>query len=228
MITDINYFDASKICFLKPEETKLKNIDMIIKRIPIRIRDTDGNLKPLLIATDKCSFFGIIKNRNYKLQICLFDNSQSDELVQTEHQKAFVKAFEKIVEVCKNHCLKKLEVSEKHEIDKMGRCLYFGRNPEKHYPELFAKIPFNMETKKFSTTFYEMNNVEDTTEGGKETDPLLILGKKVNVKVLIYFDYISVSEDSIRLQIKTEEVNFQKNKRRRIMSSAVAAPRKQK
>ena len=228
MITDANNFDASKICFLESRETTLMSKDVKIKIIPIRIKDSDGSLKPLLLATDKCFSRGIQNYRRYELPIVLFNKNQSGagDLNPTDHQRAFLKAFEEIIEVCKTHCLEKLVISKNHEIEKIGKCLRVNNEIENYSPTIFSKIPYCTKKKKFLTKFYEMNDVEDTTEGGKEADPIKIIGESLNVKALLNFEYISVLEDSIRLQVRTEEVNFQIFRRRRIMSSAVAAPLK--
>ena len=75
-----------------------------------------------------------------------------------------------------------------------------------------------------------MKDVKDTEEGGEEVDPQNLIGKRLFVKALLRFENILVSGSCISLQVKTEEVNFQKvegiQKKERIMSNAVAAPKK--
>ena len=72
-----------------------------------------------------------------------------------------------------------------------------------------------------------MHNVEDTMEVGQEVDPKELMGETMYVKALINFDYKSVSPNSVRLRILSEEVNFRRlKKKKRIMSNAVATPLK--
>ena len=215
MITDAKNFDVSKLLFLKPKEVELKE-GMSFKRIPIRVMQ-NSKLLPLLIATKKCYSCGIQKDQSYKLPITLFN------ICPTEEQKTFADTFRKIVEACKDHCVE----NGSYNVGKMGNCLY---TKNVSYPTLYAKIPFWND--KITTNFYEMENVMDRDEGGKEEpDPKSLVGQKMFVKALLRFDNIYVSGSCISLQVKTEEVNFCKiksetRKRKRIMSDAVAEPRK--
>ena len=88
--------------------------------------------------------------------------------------------------------------------------------------------PIRLWNDKITTNFYEMENVADHDESGKEKpEPKSLIGQKMIVKALLRFDNIYVSGNCISLQVKTEEVNFKRiksetRKRKRIMSNAVA------
>ena len=216
MITDAKNFDVSKLVFLKPKEIVSTNHNVSFKRIPIKVMQ-NMNLRPLLIATEKCYSWGIQKDQSYKLPITLFD------ICPTEEQKTFIDTFKKIVEACKKHCVE----NGLENVEKMGSCL-FVKN-ESH-PTLYAKIPLCND--KITTNFYEMQDVADHNESGKEEpEPKSLVGQKMIVKALLRFDNIYVSVNCISLQVRTEEVNFRRiksetRKRKRIMSNAVAEPGK--
>ena len=152
MISDAKNFDVSKLVFLKPKEIVSTNHNVSFKRMPIKVMQ-NMNLRPLLIATEKCYSPGIQKDQSYKLPITMYN------ICPTEEQKTLIDTFKKIVEACKKHCVE----NGFYNVEKMGNCL-FVKNES--YPTMYAKIPFF--NGEITTNFYEMENVEDLSESSKE------------------------------------------------------------
>ena len=215
MITNVNEFDTNKMVFLKPKDFDLHDA-VIFKRMPIRVLN-NSKLQPLFIATKKCFSKGIQKDQSsLKLPITLFDTCP------TEEQKEFYDTFKKIIEACKDHCAK----NGFYNVDKMSSCL-FTKNES--CPILYAKVP--SVKGEVSPNFYEIENVQDAEEAGQiEKNPESLIGQRMNVKVLLNLDHIYISRSCISLQVKVHEANFSKIteefKRKRLMSNAVAKPKK--
>ena len=211
MITLAKDFDVNKMVFLKPKEFELHN-GVIFKRIPIRVLN-NSKLQPLFITTEKCFSKGIQKDQSsLKLPITLLD------FCPTEEQKEFQDTFKKIAEACKDHCVK----NGFYNVEKMSSCLFTRGEAS---PILYAKI--RSWRGEISPNFYEMENVGDVDEAGKiEKNPESLIGQRMNVKALLNFDHIYVSDSCTSLQVKVHEVNFSKIAKelniKRLMSNAVA------
>ena len=213
MITDAKDFNVSKMVFLKEKTVTLSQRNTSLKKIPIKVM-LNQKLVPLLIATEKCFSWGIKKDTTLKLPIVV-----TNKELTTDGQKTFLETIEKIIQACKQHCLE----NGIYNVEKMGSCLYVKKGVENYPPTLYAKVPEQ-------TIFYEMKNVTDVKEGGKEVDPNTLIGKRMHVKALLQIDNIYVSEECVSLQIRTREVNFSEVPKpidvKKLMSNAVAAPRK--
>ena len=143
MITSAKEFDTNKMVFLKPKDFDLHN-GVIFKRMPIRVLN-NSELQPLFIATEKCFSSGVQKDQSsFKLPITLFDTCP------TEEQKEFHDAFKKIIEACKDHCVK----NGFYNVEKMSSCLF---KRDQAPPILYAKVP--SWRGEISPNFYEMENV---------------------------------------------------------------------
>ena len=132
MITDVNNFDASKVCFLEHEERTMEGGSVQFKCVPIRITMSYGSKRPLFFVTDECFSWGLQEQSGYKLPIVMTNRLKSGEVVPTEHQNNFLKAFEFVVEECRQHCLSNREklgrcYFESSELRKMGNCLCFRK-----------------------------------------------------------------------------------------------------
>ena len=93
MITDVNN-DASKVCFLEHEERTMKGGSVHFKSVPIRITMSDGSKRPLFFVTDECFSWGLQEQSGYKLPVIMTNRLKSGEVVPTECQNNFLKAFE--------------------------------------------------------------------------------------------------------------------------------------
>ena len=138
------------------------------------------------------------------LPITLLDTCPTDE------QKEFYDTLKKIIEACKDHCVK----NDFYNVEKMSSCLFLRSEAS---PILYAKVP-NWRG-EISPNFYEMENVQDHDEAGEiEKNPESLIGQRMNVKALLNLDHIYISGSCISLQVKVHEVNFSEinEERRRI------------
>ena len=245
MMTKIDNFDISKVCFLKHEEATINSGQNPIqfKSVPIRIKLDNGDLGPLYIVTDKCFSWGLQTEKNgksYKLPIVMINKNSNGELEPTDYQTKLLQVFNSIVEKCKDHCLAKKADLEKFDLERsdmkrMGGCLYVKKEfkegkqvPVENYaPTLYAKVPYNKKKDEILVDFFEMEDVEDDHEPGTVIDPKKYLEQKCDVKVVLNFDSIFVSGTCTSLQVKVAEVNIKKRgfTKGRMMSLVKALPR---
>ena len=217
-ITDVNNFDADKVRFMEPKSHHLwrrRELQMTLR--------SDGSLEPLLFVTDKCFLWGVQDKsqkfkdqKGYELPIVLHNRTPEGVLEPTKHQKNFTKAFNVVVEKCKQHCLLNKDKIGRHDpepsdLRSIGGCLYLKKvrggeqTTVSGYPQrLYAKVPFGEKKAEFLINFYEMKNVEDHDEPGKVLDPNDILRERCYVKALVRMENIFVPGSCVRLRKKID------------------------
>ena len=135
-------------------------------------------------------------------------------LAPTEYQEKFLKAFDLVVEKCKDYCLENKDLIEKFDLERkdlknIASCLFIKKEiknkrkviVENFPPTLYAKLNFDSNTKKISTPFYK---------GVKKINPMEFLNKRCIVQAAVIFDSILVSSQGIYLQVKVYELKMRK------------------
>ena len=116
----------------------------------------------------------------------------------TEHQKKFMKVFNKIVEKCKSH----LESLELDFPENIAKCMYTKGS----CPTLYAKLYHKNKNDSITTPFYGM-------EKG-EVNPKKFIDERSQVKAAVRFDNIYIGK-TVSLQVKIAEVEICKFKPKR-------------
>ena len=171
--------------------------------VNISIEYSNGEVGPVVLKTDECFSWGVQSNKKkfangdrYTLPIVMLNRQSDGKYKPTEHQKEFLKVFNKIVEKCKSH----LESLELDFPENIAKCMYTKGS----CPTLYAKLYHKNKNDEITTPFYDM-------EKDDEVNPKKFIDERSQVKAAIRFDNIYIG-NTISLQTKVVEAKICKSK----------------
>lgn len=238
VITEINSFDTSNLVFLPAIKGEIPSSDsklpIVFRRIPIRIKNPDGTIGPLILSPKNLFSFGVSENTNnngvvtgYTLPLVLWNKDGKP----TEEQKMFTDVLEELIEACKQHLIKdeiRKSVAKPTltygALDSLNKLIYWkcnkddGTRVEDTSPMLYPKL-------------YTRNNngqIDITTEfwdsEGNDIDPMSLTKKRyghVNSCIVVDCIFLGVST-VIQTRVREAEYNVTESLGRRLMSRPVA------
>lgn len=222
MTTSVKTFNLNDLVFETPKDFEMNH--MKFKKVKIATQKQDS----LIFETDECFSWGIQKSdekfgkNKFTFPIVLKNKDNDGNLNPTEYQNTFLKAFDSVVEKCKDYCLENKDLLEKYNLEKrdlknIANCLFVRKEvknkrkvPVKNYPPtLYAKLNYNKKTKKITTPFYTRKSneipLDDWNSTAYQINPKKLENQKCLVKAAILFDSLFVSSQGIYLQIKVYE-----------------------
>jgi len=242
-------FNTSRIKFSEPVVGEVPDSTPKIRyrRINLSVKNLDGTTGDLVIPTagegEENFSFGVSENvsqetgktNGYVFPICIYDKEGP-----TTHQKAFVEAFDAIVEACKEHLLENSAEIEQFELSmndlKKLNPLYWKKekvtDPSTGKPTLvvvkgtgpvlYAKLIVSKKdgNEKILSQFYN-------AETDVEVDPLTLLGKYCTASAAIKIESLFIGGNGkISLQVKLYEAYVRQLETggRRLLSRPKANP----
>jgi hypothetical protein len=219
-------YSTKRLIFGDPVSSSIQSANgpaINYKRINIMTKNPDGSVGDLILKTPKkCFSFGVSENTSMETQtvngwsfpICLHTQNGP-----TREETEWVKTFQEIVEVCKDHVMDNKEELDQFDLvraqlGKIASCLYIKKEryidpatkkpkekiADNAIPTLYAKLIYSKKNEKFVTKFYDGND--------NETDPLSLLGKYCYADCAIKLESIFIGS-KISLQVKLYECNFE-------------------
>lgn len=178
-LTTASGYDVSRMIFSEPQVGTIPDSKPAIsyKRISISTRNDDGSVGDLILPTGELFSFGVSENisqetgkvNGYVMPLCLYNRDGP-----TAPEKAWVKTFNAIVEHTKKHLVEKREDIEQWELS-MG------------------------DLKKFNPLYYKREKGQIVEGTGPTLYAKLIVSRKQNKIVSMYFDYNGESVDPLAL-----------------------------
>lgn len=210
-LTDFHKFDAKRIIFSKPEVGNIPGSKLTFKRIRIAIRNPDGTIGDLILATPpNLMCFGLQettdqasgKVNGYQFPMVLWNRNDP-----TVDEKLFTEVIHTISDTCKEHLVKHRDEIEKYDLEmndlKKFNPLYYkmekGKIVEGKGPMLYIKT---LSSKK--DDLIKINTVFTDEETCEVLDPMDLLGKRCYVQGAIKIESIFIGT-KISLQTKLYE-----------------------
>jgi hypothetical protein len=209
-------YNSKNIIFQAPIDSQVPNSKPVIKfkRVPIKVKNSDGTVGDLILSTEDCFSFGVSENRSletkaltgYNLAISLWGKEGP-----TPEQKEWIDAFNSIVDSCKKHLVATRKELGKHDLEmsdlKKFNPAYFKRDEQGNVvkdkgPVLYVKL---LSSKK-DDGFKILSNFYDVDDN--PIPALDLLDKRCNVKAAIKIESIFVGS-KISLQLKLYEATVQ-------------------
>jgi hypothetical protein len=212
-LSDFNNFDTQRIIFSKPEVGNIPNAisKLTFKRIRIAVRNKDGTIGDLIMATPpNLLCYGIQEQTDpsngsingYQFPMVLWNRNNP-----SPQEKAFTDTIHRISDMCKEHLLAHKDNIEKYDLEmndlKKFNPLYYkmekgkivdGKGPMLYIKTLSSRKPEGI---KIHTVF-----TDETTN--EIIDPLDLMNKRCYGQGAIKFESIFVG-NKISLQVKLFE-----------------------
>lgn len=210
-LTDFHNFDAKRVIFSKPEVGNIPGSKLTFKRIRIAIRNMDGTIGDLILATPpNLLSFGLQettdqasgKVNGYQFPMVLWNRNDP-----TADEKLFTEVIHQISDTCKDHLVKHRDEIEKYDLElndlKKFNPLYYkmekGKIVEGKGPMLYIKT---LSSKKDDQI--KINTVFTDEETCDVLDPLDLLGKRCVAQGAVKIESIFIGT-KISLQTKLYE-----------------------
>ncbi len=172
-------YDTKRMIFSVPQVGSIPNSlpPISYKRINISTTNEDGSIGDLIIPTDELFSFGPQENLNletqkvngYVMPLCLYNRDGP-----TKSQKEWVDTFNAIVDKCKDHLVTHREEIGQYDLTKN-------------------------DLKKFNPLYYKKEKGKIVEGTGPTMYAKLIVSKKQNKVVTMFFDYDGESIDALTL-----------------------------
>ena len=168
-LTTASGFDTKRMIFSDAQSGTIPNSQPAInyKRINISTRNEDGTTGELILPTSQLFSFGVSENTDmatkkvngYVMPLCLYSKDGA-----TQEEKDWVDTFNNIVEECKSHLVKNKEEIEQYDLT-------------------------TNDLKKFNPLYYKKDKGKIVEGFGPTLYAKLIVSKKQNKIITMYFDY---------------------------------------
>jgi hypothetical protein len=178
-LTPATGYDSKKMIFSEPQAGSIPNSipEIKYKRIIIQTRNDDGTIGDLIIPTSELFSFGVSENTNmetgkvngYSMPLCLHNRDGASK-IETD----WVDTFSNIVEQCKDHLVENRDSIEQYDLAKS-------------------------DLKKFNPLYYKREKGKIVEGTGPTLYAKLIVSKKLNKIVTMYFDYDGQSVNPLEL-----------------------------
>ena len=178
-LTSASGYDTSRMVFSEPQSGTIPNSvpQITYKRINISTTNDDGSVGDLILPTDELFSFGPQENLNpetqkvngYVMPLCLYNRDGP-----TKSQKDWVETFNAIVEKAKDHLVENKESIEVYDLTKH-------------------------DLKKFNPLYFKKEKGKVVEGAGPTLYAKLIVSKKQNKVVTLFFDYNGESLDALSL-----------------------------
>jgi hypothetical protein len=177
------------------------------KRITISTRNADGTTGDLIFPTSQLFSFGISENTNpetgkvngYVMPICLWNRDGP-----SDEEKEWSDTFNNVIEACKGHLIDNREEIDQYELEmndlKKFNPLYWKREKGKLVEGSGPSLYAKLIVSKKQNKIVSMFYDYD----GEEVDPLTLLGKYCHTKAAIKIESIFIG-NKISMQIKLYE-----------------------
>lgn len=208
-LTMADGFDIKNMIFSEPQSGIIPNSkpEINYKRINISTRNPDGSVGELIIPTTQLFSFGVGENvsvdtgkvNGYVMPLCLFNRDGP-----SKEEKAWVDTFNAIVDRCKQHLVASREEIEQYDLAdsdlKKLNPLYYKRERGKIVEGTGPTLYAKLIVSKKQNKIVTMYfNYE-----GETIDPLALLGKYCYAKSAIKIESIFIG-NKISLQVKLYE-----------------------
>ena len=170
-------YDTKRMIFSTPLSGSIPNTPINYKRILISTKNEDGTVGDLILPTEQLFSFGVSENVNpdtkkvngYVMPLCLYNRDGP-----SKNEKAWVETFNNIVERCKDHIIENREEIEMYDLTR---------------PEL----------KKLNILYYKREKGKIVEGTGPTLYAKLIVSKKQNKIITMFFDYDGEPIDPLNL-----------------------------
>lgn len=191
-LTSLNKLNKENIFFEEPVVNKYGNKSIYIKT---NYGESQHLTTPLVMKSPLLFSFGVKKSVDededligYSIPICLW----SDYKQPSQKQLDFNDGLKKLEELCYDH-LKKVCGSK---TAKMLKLPLFER--DERAPILYSKLIFSKKAQKIYTIFHSKENNKE--------NPFDHLDQYCNVKMALIIDSIYISDETVTLQIKVNDI----------------------
>ena len=202
------------IVFHSAKKHKVPNSQIKYQRIKIERKFLNGKLTPLVVETPFLFSFGISERKDqetnkvsgYSIPVCLWKKDAEPSQKETN----FLNIINKVQDLCQDHLSREYGESQATSLsdvlyykqieypDKKGKTK--KEKDKTSVPNLYVKLIYSSDTKKFSTIF--------RVKGKKEIKPLDYKDKYFNTTMAIIFDSIYLGRNNVSIQVKTHEVHI--------------------
>ena len=202
------------IVFQTAKKHKVPNSKIKYQRIKIERKLPNGKTTPLVVETPFLFSLGISERKDqetnkvngYSIPVCLWKKDSEPN----QKEKNFHDIVNKVQELCHDHLSREygeneaaslsdiLYYKQVEYIDKKGKTK--KKRDKSSSPDLYVKLIYSSDTKKFSTIF--------RVKGKKEVKPLDYKDKYFNTRMAIIFDSIYLGRNSVSIQVKAHEVHI--------------------
>ena len=178
-LTPATGYDTKRMLFSEVQNGSIPNSvpQINYKRINIQTLNEDGTTGDLILPTSKLFSFGVSENTDiatgkvngYVMPLCLWNRDGA-----SKEEKEWSDTFDNIVEKCKDHLIANREEIEMYELEKR-------------------------DLKKFNPLYYKREKGKIVEGTGPTLYAKLIVSKKLNKILTMYFDFNGDSMDPVSL-----------------------------
>lgn len=208
-LTTASGYDTKRMIFSEVQHGSIPNSipAIIYKRIIIQTRNEDGTLGDLILPTSKLFSFGVSENTDpntgkvngYVMPLCLWNRDGA-----SKEEKDWSDTFDAIVEKCKEHLVANREEIEQYDLAmsdlKKFNPLYWKKEKGKVVPGTGPTLYAKLIVSKKLNKILTMY----FDFNGDTVDPLTLLGKYCYAKSAVKIESIFIG-NRISLQVKLYE-----------------------
>lgn len=226
-LTTASGFNPKNIIFSQPNVANIPNSNLTYKRINIGVKNPDGTVGDLILATEKLFSFGVSENRSmetqqvngYVMPLCLWSKDGA-----TNAETQWTDAFNGIVEACKEYLVEHRSDIEIFDLEmndlKKFNPLYWKKEKGKVVPgtgpTLYSKLIISKRdgVERVKSDFYDM----DTQD---QIDPMQLIGKYCYVRAAVKIESIFVgTKCSLQVKLWEAQVSLLEKGIRRLLAPA--------
>lgn len=215
VLSNLYSLNMENVFLSKPNVMNIPNSKLTAKSVKVNVKNPDGSVGDLLIATEKVFSFGVCEDNGfdgdnklngYKLPLCLYDKD-----TPSVKEKEWVSQLDVLTDRLKQLVLDKKDELEKYSLEKadlkgMNSALYWKKEKGKIVEGVGPTFYVKLMTKKTADNGFDIKSKFYDLDTQGELDPKEIVGKYCYTRAVIKVESIFVGA-KITIQFKVWEAH---------------------